>query len=142
MRRQVGWAAGGALPSGAAGRRESCPRRSQRANAPSPLPPAAGTCAPGDAVGSTCSCVQLAWFLLATLGCGLPIAAHFLASTASRRAFLRRHCQRPHCASCATAKGADVPVLAATAALLLAGYCAAVWQLIRAAVHSGSGVCQ
>ena len=40
-----------------------------------------------------------------------------------------RHCRRPRCESCATAKGTDLVLLGGSAVLLFAGFCAVAWQL-------------
>lgn len=105
------------LPSGAAGHR-SC--LDTLAAAPErALGPAAGACA----------CRQMALWLLACLGYAFPLACQFLAEAAARRRFFRQHCRRPGCAGCAAAKGADLPLLSAWAALMLLGFCAVSWQL-------------
>lgn len=41
-----------------------------------------------------------------------------------------RHCHQPRCDTCGPAKCVDLPVLGATAALLLAGFSAVAWQLV------------
>lgn len=80
-----------------------------------------------------CACRQVASWVLACVGFALPLAAQFLAEAANRRRFLRKHCRKPHCDACAAGKGADLPVLSATAVLLLASFCAVSWQLVSAA---------
>lgn len=112
-------------------------RAAMRPGAYPPAPPSsrvAGSCA---AARDTCGCTQWALWFLATLGCGMPIACGVVANAAERRSFMADRCRQRSCASCATAKGCDVPVLALTAALFFVSFCGAAWQLVSAAVDRG-----
>lgn len=89
----------------------------------------------GGAGNGSCTCMLWALFLLASVGCGFPIACHYIAHAASRKAFFQRYCRTRSCRTCVQAKSTDVPMLAATAALLFLGYCAACWHLVASFLH-------
>ncbi|PRW21038.1 putative apyrase 7 [Chlorella sorokiniana] len=94
---------------------------------------AGGLVGPAAAALGDCACRQAGVWVLLCVGFALPVAAQFLLETAARRIFLLRHCRQPRCDTCGPSKCADVPMLGATAALLLACFSAVAWQLVALA---------